>query len=149
MMTCSHCKRPMRRMYYNKTIKGYKDERSHEGKEIPPEESNFVDVYTFSHSVWKCPNSLGKHGEVRSDCKAETIVEFSAEQSFMEMIYRIKRDYEQNGENSDIMRSFTIAYNSLCRKEINNSFIEQKINLIDHEIEDLETYCPESLGTVS
>ena len=138
MMTCSHCKRPMRRMYYNKTIKGYKDERSHEGKEIPPEESNFVDVYTFSHSVWKCPNSLGKHGEVRSDCKAETIVEFSAEQSFMEMIYRIKRDYEQNGENSDIMRSFTIAYNSLCRKEINNSFIEQKINLIDHEIEDLE-----------
>ena len=138
MMTCSHCKQSMRRMYYNKTISGYKDERSHEGKEIPPEESDFVDVYTFSHSVWKCPNSLGKYGEVRSDCKAKTIVEVSAEQSFMEMIYRIKREYEQNGENSDIMKSFKKAFDSLCRKEINSSFVEQKLNLLDHEIEDLE-----------
>ena len=43
-----------------------------------------------------------------------------------------------NGENSDIMKAFKRAYDSLCRKEINNSFIEQKINLIDREIEDLD-----------
>ena len=138
MMTCSHCKKPMRRMYYNAIITGYTDERSHEGKEIPPEESSFEDIYTFSHTVWKCPNSLGRNGEVRSDCTNKTIIEASAEQSFMEMIYRIKRDYEQNGENSDIMKAFKRAYDSLCRKEIHNSFIEQKINLIDREIEDLD-----------
>lgn len=139
-LVCGHCREKMRRMTYNSTIRKYKDERSHEGKELLPEEKGFRDVYTFSYAVWKCPNSAGKAGTDQTErtCSAVTLTELSMEQSFMEMLYRIKRDYQLNGEESEIMKGFGAAYKAICRKEVNSGFIEQKLKLIDLEIKELD-----------
>lgn len=135
---CAECKRLMKRMTYNSTISGYKDERSHEGKEIPPEEADFSDTYTFSYAVWKCPGSAGKNGKVRDGCRALTLIEASMEQSFMEMLYRIGKDVEANGKNAEIVRSFQAVYEALCHKEADSRFIGQKLKLLELEIAELE-----------
>lgn len=134
---CAECKRPMKRMTYNSTIRGYRDERSHEGKEVPPEESDFTDTYTFSYAVWKCPGSAGKNGRPREGCQALTLTEASMEQSFMEMLYRIKQDVEQNGEEAELVRSFQAVYKALCQKEAGSRFIEQKLGLLELELAEL------------
>lgn len=130
----------MRRMTYNSTIRRYREDKIHEEKEILPEEKGYRDVYTFSYAVWKCPNSTGKAGtdQTGRTCNALTLTEASMEQSFMELLYRIKRDYQLNGEESEIMKNFSILYRALCKKEVNSGFIEQKIKLLDLEIKDLD-----------
>lgn len=131
IVTCAGCGQKMRRMCYNAYLKNYKDERSHDGKEIPPEESDFVDSYTFSYAVWKC-------SACKNESKKILLTEISMEQSFMEMIYRIKRDVEDNGEQSEIMRTFQIVYDTLCRRERNSGIIEQKLHLVEMEIAELD-----------
>lgn len=140
-LVCACCGGKMRRMTYNSIIRNYKDERSHEGKEILPEEEGFSDVYSFSYAVWKCPNSAGKAGtdQTGRGCMAVTLTEASMEQSFMEMLYRIKRDYQLKGEDSEIMRSFQIVYEALRKKEVNSTFIEQKLKLLEMQIQELES----------
>lgn len=140
-LICRECGERMRRMTYNSTIRKYKDERSHDGKEIPPEEEGFRDVYTFSYAVWKCRNSAGKagSGQTGKNCGAVTLTESSMEQSFMEMLYRIKRDYQLNGEESEIVKNFAVVYQAICKKEINSGFVEQKLKLVDLEIKELDT----------
>lgn len=117
-MTCSWCGAPMRRMRYNTT---------REGK-------------TCSYAVWKCPNSPGRSAadKQKRRCPAKTLAETAMEQSFMEMLYRIKEDYQQNGNDSEIMRRFQYAYDSLRKKESNQGIIEQKLELLKIEIEELD-----------
>lgn len=140
-LVCRECGSRMRRMTYNSTIRKYRDERSHEEKEIPSEEKDFRDVYTFSYAVWKCPSSAGKAGtdQTGRTCTAMTLTEASMEQSFMELLYRIKRDWQLNRDESEIMKSFSVVYRALCKKEINSGFIEQKLKLLDLEIKDLDS----------
>lgn len=130
---CKNCGGRMRRMTYNSTIRNYRNETSLNNES-----------YTFSYAVWKCPNSAGKAGADPNGrtCTATTLTEASMEQSFMEMLYRIKRDYQLNGEDSEIVKSFRLAYDALCKKEINSGFIEQKLQLLDMQIKELdEGYC--------
>lgn len=117
-MTCSWCGAPMRRMRYNTT---------REGK-------------TCSYAVWKCPNSPGRSAadKQKRRCPAKTLTETAMEQSFMEMLYRIKEDYQQNGNDSEIMRRFQYAYDSLRKKESNHGIIEEKLELLKIEIEELD-----------
>lgn len=117
-MTCSWCGAPMRRMRYNTT---------REGK-------------TCSYAVWKCPNSPGRSAadKQKRTCPAKTLAETAMEQSFMEMLCRIKKDYQQNGNDSEIMRRFQYAYDSLCKKESNQGIIEEKLELLKIEIEELD-----------
>ena len=123
------CGEKMRRMTYNAAARGYSDERSLHAR-LQGEEA-YVDTYTFSYAVWKCPKSFTKDPLINSKrcCDSLTLTEQAMEQAFMEMLYRIKKDYEQNGSDSEIMKSFGQAYDALCRKEVNNGFIEQKLDL--------------------
>lgn len=116
-MTCSWCGALMRRMRYNTT---------REGK-------------TCSYAVWKCPNSPGRSAadKQKRTCPAKTLAETAMEQSFMEMLCRIKKDYQQNGNDSEIMRRFQYAYDSLCKKESNQGIIEEKLELLKIEIKEL------------
>lgn len=139
-LICGNCGTKMRRMTYNSTIRNYRDERSHEGKERLPGEEDFRDVYTFSYGIWRCPKSSAKKELCGEDsiCHAITLTEASMEQSFMEMLYHIKHDYQLNGNNSEIIKSFQIPYTALCKKEGNSVFIKQKLDLLEMEIKELE-----------
>lgn len=142
-LVCGECGSSMRRMTYSSTIRGYKNEKIHE-REPLPENTEFRDVYVFSYAVWKCPHSPGRKGALQGErsCKGVTLTEISMEQAFMEMLYRIKRDYQYNGDDSEIVRSFRAAYNAVLKREINSGFIEQKLQLLDMEIAKMDsTYC--------
>lgn len=139
---CGNCGAKMKRMSYNVYLKDYQDERSHVGKEVSPEEIDYADCYTFSYGIWKCPGSKKGSGErnvrCKGQCKGNTLPEISIKQSFMELMYRLKRDISCNGERADIVASFNQVYAALCCKESNDGFIQQKINLLEMEIEELE-----------
>ena len=132
------CGEKMRRMTYNAAARGYSDERSLHAR-LQGEEA-YVDTYTFSYAVWKCPKSFTKDPLINSKrcCDSLTLTEQAMEQAFMEMLYRIKKDYEQNGSDSEIMKSFGHSYDALCRKEVNNGFIEQKLDIMELEIKRME-----------
>lgn len=117
-LTCKRCGGAMRRMRYNLTRKGN----------------------TFSYAVWKCPNSPGRPGTAQQGrtCQAATLAEISMEQAFMKMLYCIRQDYLQNGADSEIMRSFRYAYDSLRQEEHTKGFIEQKLKLLESEIRGLD-----------
>ena len=117
-MTCAWCGAPMRRMRYKATRKGK----------------------TCSYAVWKCPNSPGRSAADRQKrtCPAKTLAETAMEHSFMKMLCRIKKDYLQNGEDSEIMRRFQYAYDSLCNKESCKGIIEEKLEFLKIEIKELD-----------
>lgn len=115
---CKGCGSPMKRMRYNSTKKGVN-----------------------SYAVWKCPNSPGKPGtdQQKRTCQAVTLAEISMEHAFMEMLYLIKRDYQQKGRHAEIIRSFQYAYDALCREEPANGLIDQKLKLLEIEISELDS----------
>lgn len=118
-LTCAGCGSPMKRMRYKSAKNGE----------------------THSYAVWKCPKSPGKTGTCQKErtCQAATLAERSIERAFMDMLGRIKQDYLQNGQDSEIMRSFQYAYDSLRQTEAASGFIEQKLKLLEIEISRLET----------
>lgn len=94
--------------------------------------------YFGSYPVWRCKQKMGKregekprqngtpdqklycrekHGRLSNAerkaanerCPSESIHECALEQSFMEMLYRLKRDYEKNHEASEISTLFQKA----------------------------------------
>lgn len=62
----------------------------------------------FAYPVWKCRHKLEKNSG--SDCASQVYDECALEQSFMEMLYKLKKDVELRGEDSDIVRSFKGLY---------------------------------------
>lgn len=58
----------------------------------------------------------------------------------MEILYRIKKDYQENGDNSEIMHCFQYAYESLCKKKSSKGIIEQKLELLKIEIKQLDEH---------
>lgn len=94
------------RMTYTKIIKGYTDERSLAAEGIGSK--SYVEYYSFSYPIWRCKRKIN---ESRSSCSSENFLEYAAEQTVMEMFYRLKEDYIINNENSEISRLFKKAYN--------------------------------------
>lgn len=95
------CDSRLSRMSYTGTASGYLDERSL--KATGGDTENYLEKYTFSYPVWRCERKKEKQKET---CKSELYHEVALEQSFMEMLYRLKRDYETKGEDSDLFFLF-------------------------------------------
>lgn len=133
-MVCSCCGESFQRLTYHCAANHYTDERVNH--EIKQGEENYKDFFDFAYGVWKC-KSTAKSGTDKK-CEMKALVEFSIEQSFMEMLYRIKRDYLAKGENSEIVRSFQQVYTAICQREVNSGFIEQKLELLQLDIEKLD-----------
>lgn len=147
---CGICGEKMRRMTYNSTIQNNRlkkefDEMRGVHRRIKKATGVYKAKYsyTFSYAVWKCLNSAGKCGTDNSHrcCKALVLTETSMEQSFMEMLYRIKRDYAANGDSSEIMQRFRASYDFLRKKEGGSDVMEQKLKLLEMEILELEESC--------
>jgi len=91
------------RMTYSGKASGYCDERS---KGFDPETE--TETYSFQYPVWKCRRKSG--------CSSIVIRECALEQSFMEMLYALKREYVAAGEQSFLCTRFKAAYDSVCRQ---------------------------------
>lgn len=96
--------------------------------------SDYLEKYTYAYPIWRCKRKAGeREGAPRlngtpdqkkhcrdkrgclSDaereaanerCPSENYHECAIEQSFMEMLYKLKRDYDANGEGSFICTAF-------------------------------------------
>lgn len=127
------CGHPFYRNVYNRSIPGYNDERSltsetqRSGTDLS---KKIKEVYKYTFAVWRCSGRFGKkqgNKMVRSGketCTAPVLYEVALEQSFMEMLYRLKRDYRTNGENSELIKSFQNA----LRQSEDERQIEVKTN---------------------
>ena len=103
-------------MCYNNVVTGYRDHRCVEAEDLDPEE--YKEHYYYSYPVWRCSrNAKGVYAKtddplvkkMDGSCPSGSTHECALEQSFMEMLYRVKRDYENNGENSEIAVLFREA----------------------------------------
>ena len=64
----------------------------------------------------------------------------------MEMLYRVKRDYESNGENSEIAARFREACERVDRQTGKNSFCRERLETLEMQIKELEENLNQTLG---
>lgn len=131
-LRCGCCGGRMVKRSFNGVARGYSDERS-EGLDPSREKES----YYFGYGVWRCENAVRKkhsgkkteegteektkekEGEKRKPgfCEAASTYEIVLRQSFMELLYRLKREYEEQGQQCPLARSFRDA---VARQLANN-----------------------------
>lgn len=145
------------------------------GTILPEEAARYLEKYTFSHPVWRCKRKFGERPEserpktgseedkrfarskkgtlsakereqMDKNCPSETINECALEQSFMEMLYRLKRGYEADGEKSEIATLFQKAYESTYERVRMNSASIQRMETLDGQIRELEENLQKTVG---
>lgn len=132
-MVCS-CGAEMKRMSYSYVARNYTDERATGDVDENGIEDGCKDMFGYGAVVWKC----GKKNMLREVETHDGYCEVAMEQSFMEMLYRMKRDLEVNGEEAGVMKAFKKIHAALAAKEVNTGFIEQKLELLRMEIDKLD-----------
>ena len=75
-----------------------------------------------------------------------SIHECALEQSFMEMLYRLKRDYEKNHEASEISTLFHKACEQMYQQMKGNSVSVERLETLDAQIKELEEKLQETIG---
>ena len=71
-------------------------------------------------------------------CPSERYHECALEQSFMELLYSMKRDFEQHGDASMIVTMFDNAYEQAVRLANNNSISVQRMATVENQIKEME-----------
>lgn len=152
------------RVTYTGVANGYTDERSL--KAMGEDTGEYLEKYSYSYPIWRCKRKMGEREDeppkngtpdqkmysrskkgcmsnaekeaADKRCPSEIYHECALEQSFMELLYSMKRDYEQNGEASMIMAMFNNVYEQMLRQAKNNSISVQRVAAVNRQIEDLE-----------
>lgn len=152
------------RVTYTGVANGYTDERSL--KATGEDTGEYLEKYSYSYPIWRCKRKIGerdaeppKNGTpdqkmysrskkgcmsnaekeaANKRCPSEIYHECALEQSFMELLYSMKRDYEENGEASTIMAMFNNVYEQILKRAKNNSISGQRVAAVNSQIEDLE-----------
>ena len=152
------------RVTYTGVANGYTDERSL--KATGEDTGEYLEKYSYSYPIWRCKRKMGEREDeppkngtpdqkmysrskkgcmsnaekeaANKRCPSEIYHECALEQSFMELLYSMKYDYEQNGEASTIMAMFNNAYGQILRRAKNNSISVQRVAAVNSQIEDLE-----------
>lgn len=125
---CGEC---FLRMTYSGTAKGYRDERS-EG--FDPETQ--LEKYMYAYPVWRCKRKVKK---MIPECSSMVIQECALEQSFMELLYRLKWDYEARGKDSWIENEFQSVYHRVFEQLKGNSYVLQRMEILDKRMKELES----------
>lgn len=129
------------RYTYSAVASNYKDERSiHKADNDANEYSEY---YCYAYPVWKRRhNKTLQDDELAMDLSAymlKPLHECALQQSFMEMLYWIKRDYETFKDQSQINRLFTQACeNPWQEKSLNQGLLEKPISNSDIEKKDAQ-----------
>lgn len=141
------------RVTYTGVANGYTDERSL--KAMGEDTGEYLEKYSYSYPIWRCKRKMGEREDeppkngtpdqkmysrskkgcmsnaekeaADKRCPSEIYHECALEQSFMELLYSMKRDYEQNGEASMIMAMFNNVYEQMLRQAKNNSISVQRV----------------------
>lgn len=132
-LECGSCGGKMVKRSYNSVLKGYSDERSND---FNPETE--TEIYHLGYGVWRCENTIRKRTQDKNDyCDEPAIMEFTLQQSFMEMLYRVRKDYDSKGPDSHLMRMFQRAKEQKKCTDREYQYIRNKINEHKSEIERL------------
>lgn len=124
------------RMTYSGTAGSYRDERS-EGFDPTVQ----LEKYIYAYPVWRCKRKYcqyRKKEEAENICTSTVIRECALEQSFMEMLYWLKRDYEANGEDSWVESEFRRACQGMSRRLGMNNHSVHRIKILEDQIRELE-----------
>lgn len=160
------------RVTYSGVANGYTDERSLQA--TGEDTGEYLEKYSYSYPVWRCKRKIGERGETppkhgtpdqkmysrskkgcmsvaerkaaNERCPSEIYHECALEQSFMELLYNLKRDYEQHGEASMIAALFDNAYEQAVRLAKNNSISMQRMNAVNDQIEEVETRLQDAIS---
>ena len=152
------------RITYTGVANGYSDERCL--KATGEDTGEYLEKYTYSYPVWRCKRKVGERdGEppktgspdqkaycrskkgcmsdeekeaANKRCPSERYHECALEQSFMELLYSMKRDFEQHGDASMIMAMFDNAYEQAVRLANNNSISVQRMATVENQIKEME-----------
>ena len=107
---CEHngqlCAQPLRRIGCNRSLRGYMDSRP-AGQETGP--AACAGRHYYYYPVWRCTASARRRPQGMACCPARTLLECALEQSFMEALYRLRRDWEERGEKSSLALRFREA----------------------------------------
>lgn len=160
--------------YSNKAV-GYEDDRriAVTGVEDGMSPDDYTEEYAFSHPVWRCKGKFGERPleeqpgsggpdekkycrskigamsdeeKANARCPSEVLNECAIKQSFMEMLYFIRRDYVENKENSDICRRYNDAYEKACRQSKMNSPSALRLDTVEGQIREMQEKLREIIG---
>lgn len=160
------------RVTYTGVANGYTDERSLAA--TGGDTDVYLEKYAYAYPVWRCKRKMGtrngaprqngtpdqkmycreKHGRMSDAerkaaderCPSESIHECALEQSFMEMLYRLKRDYEARKEDSEICRLFQQACEQIGRPLKGNQVSVERKDTLNAQIKELEEKLQETIG---
>lgn len=160
------------RVTYTGVANGYTDERSLAA--TGGNTDIYLEKYAYSYPVWRCKRKMGtregaprqngtpdqkmhcreKHGRLSDEerkaanerCPSESIHECALEQSFMEMLYRLKRDYEAKKDDSEICILFRQACEQMCQQLRGNQVSYERMETLDAQIKELESKLQETIG---
>ncbi len=124
------------RLTYCGTVTDYCDGRS-EGFDPKTE----TETYSFQYPVWRCRKKKGGECGITDRCRGCSLApvqECALEQSFMEMLYALKRDYVARGEESYLAKEFKRACGMADRYLAKSSSSVYRRELLDSRIEELE-----------
>ena len=139
------CGEKMFRLGYNTPVYSYTDERSTAAEGLNPED--YRERYYYYYPVWRCTrNAQGNKHHPKGKCASGSTYELTLEQSFMEMLYQLKQDYETNGDSSWLVTQFKQACERIDRANGNNHYGSQRIDMLETQIKELEEKLHETLG---
>ena len=116
------CAQPLRRMGCNRSLGGHAEPPSAAAQGTEPADCAGRAYYYYP--VWRCTASARRRPQGAARCPARTLLECALEQSFMEMLYRLRRDWEAHGEDCELARRFREAcpQSEQSREEARASF---------------------------
>ncbi len=106
IMKCGACKKNMTRMTYRVRIT-----------------PSGQDPEYVSDPVWKC-------------CREGTVREMAQEQSFMELMYRLKRDQEKYGQETKLVKAFEAFLLRKRKEEVPEGYAAKRLALLDMQLKD-------------
>lgn len=155
------CGHPFARITYSKKAMNYSDERCFEAHGVEPDGCR--EIYSFAYPVWRC--SGRRFGKSKKECRspechslechslechspecccAALLHECAVEQSFMEMLYALKRNWDEKKEESVIARLFEESYEKACKRIKGNKGSQSRLDVLDLQIKDLEKQLQEN-----
>lgn len=151
------CRSPFFRIIYTGIANDYTDERSL--TVTGGNTSLYLEKYTYSYPLWRCKRKTKKYREetvsdnhsifpiqasinnsqpISAPCTSQSLHECAIEQSFMEMLYHLKFDYESNLNASYIYMLFKETYENTFQKVKQNHTSVERIESIESQINELE-----------
>lgn len=149
------CGEKLFRMTYTGSAGGYSDERSLAA--TGGDASRYLEKYSYAYPVWRCRRKIGeKSGGVShftknagQTCPSGIFHECAIEQSFMEMLYALKKDYDARGQDSRICQLFREAYECIYQCMRVSSPAIQRMEMLDHKITESEQNLQKTLDKQS